>query len=131
MRHRLSRLRLRHKPAHSNSMQRNLATSLILYESIRTTKKRAQVVRPIVERLITVAKKKEPRLAIREINRVVVHENASKKMMEVLKDRFRKRQSGFTRMVPVGARHGDGAKLVTLMLLDGDEVISESSQSPP
>ncbi len=130
MRHRKSRLRLRHKPAHSNSMQRNLVTSLLLYESIRTTKKRAEVVQPIIDRLITAAKKGEPRNAIRAINRVVKHENASKKLMEVLKPRFAKRSSGFTRMEPVGARHGDGAKLVTLILVEGEAVPTQPEKNP-
>jgi len=68
-------------------MQRNIVTSLLLYEAIRTTKKRAQVVRPIVEHLITIAKTKQPHVAIRAINAVVHHKNACRKTMEVLKDR--------------------------------------------
>ena len=118
MRHRHSRLRLRHKPAHARALLRNLATSVLLYESVRTTKKRAEVVQPMVERLITLAKTKEPRIAIREINRTVTHENASKKLLELLKSRYSKRTSGYTRIVPLGMRHGDGAKMVTLELMD-------------
>ena len=120
MRHRHSRLRLRHKPAHSAAMQRNLVTSLLLYESIRTTKKRAEVVQPIIDRLIAVAKSRPAHVAIRYINAVVVHKNASRKTMEVLKERYKSRTSGFTRIVPLGSRAGDGAKVVTLALLPGD-----------
>ncbi len=130
MRHRKSRLRLRHKPAHSNALQRNLVTSLLLYESVRTTKKRAEVVQPIVDRLIAVAKKHDARNAIRSINRIVTHTNASKKIMEVLKARFAKRSSGFTRMEPVGARRGDGAQLVTLMLVEGEAVSTPAEKNP-
>jgi large subunit ribosomal protein L17 len=121
MRHRLSRLRLRQKPAHSRSLQRNLVTSLILYEAVRTTKKRAEVIQPIIDHLITVAKTKQPQVAIRYINAVVTHKNASKKTMEVLKSRYSDRSSGFTRMVAVGSRIGDGAKLVDLTLIEGKE----------
>lgn len=121
MRHRLSRLRLRQKPAHSRSLQRNILTSILLYESVRTTKKRALVVRPQVEKLITVAKKKSPHIAIREINRVVMDKNASRKLMEVLRVRYASRTSGYTRMVPLGSRVGDGAELVTLELMDRDQ----------
>ena len=99
-------------------MQRNLVTSVLLYESVRTTKKRAEVAQPLVERIITTAKKLQTHNAIRAINRTVTHVNASKKVMEVLKDRYEKRSSGFTRIVPLGARHGDGAKMVTLELVD-------------
>lgn len=121
MRHRISRQRLPQKPAHARSLTRNLVTSVLLYETVRTTKKRAEIAGPIVERLITVAKKKEPREAIRAINRVVTHRNASRKMMEVLKGRYKDRQSGFTRIVPLGSRKGDGAMLVELSLLREEE----------
>ena len=117
MRHRLSRLRLRQKPAHSRSMQRNLVTSLMLYETIRTTKKRAEVIRPLVDKLITISKTKVPHVAIRAINQVVTHRNASRKIMEVLKARYSDRTSGFTTMSPLGMRKGDGAEFVTLTLI--------------
>ena len=118
MRHRVSRLRLRHKPAHSNMLQRNLVTSVLLYEKIRTTLKRAQVVRPQVDQIITLAKKKDPMNAIRAINMVLTDTNASRKVMQVLKERYKNRPSGFTRIVPLGLRQGDGAKLVSLELVD-------------
>ncbi len=130
MRHRKSRLRLRQKPVHGRAMLRNLLTSVLLYETVRTNKKRAQVVRPMVERLITVAKTKTPMLAIREINRHVTHRNASRKLMEVLKARYATRTSGYTRIVPVGARKGDGAELVTLELVDRDENVTAVTDKP-
>ena len=108
-------------------MQRNLVTSVLLYESIRTTKKRAEVVQPLVERVITIAKTKDARNAIREINRIVMHPNASHKVMELLKDRYSKRSSGYTRMTPLGLRHGDGAKMVTLELVDANVATGSSS----
>lgn len=127
MRHRLSRLRLRHKPDHSRSLLRNLLTSVVLYESVRTTKKRAEVVQPLIERMITTVKTKDARNAIRAINAYVTHINASKKLMELLKDRYANRSSGFTRIVPLGLRQGDGAKMVTLELVDMD--VNASSDS--
>ena len=126
MEHRKQRLRLNQKPNHAALLLRNLATSIILYETVRTTKKRAKVVQPMVEKLITLAKTKEPRLAIRAINAVVMHENASKKLMEVLKPRYTARSSGYTRITPVGARKGDGAELVDLELMDRDVEAAEA-----
>ena len=111
-------------------MQRNLVTSVLLYESIRTTKKRAEVVRPIVEKIITTAKTKDARNAIRAINQFVTHENACKKVMELLKERYSKRSSGFTRMTPLGLRQGDGAKMVTLELVDAVVGSSSEEKSP-
>lgn len=101
-------------------MQRNIVTSLLLYESVRTTKKRAEVIRPLVDRLIHAAKTKEPHVAIRYINALVTHRNASRKTMEVFKQRYATRTSGFTRMTPLGSRQGDGAELVQLELIDAN-----------
>lgn len=120
MEHRKNRLRLNQKPHHAALLLRNLATSIVLYETVRTTRKRAKVVAPMVDKLITIAKTKDAREAIRAINAVVLHQNASKKLIEVLKPRYAARSSGYTRITPIGARLGDGAKLVTLELMDRD-----------
>lgn len=116
MRHRHSRLRLKQKPKHAAVMLRNLATSLLLYESIRTTQKRAQVVRPAVERLIRVAREKSQREAIRSINSVVTDPNACRKLLELYREADCGRTGGLTRIVPLGARRGDGASLVEISL---------------
>jgi large subunit ribosomal protein L17 len=128
MRHGNSRLRLPQKPAHAWQLQRNLVTSLVLYESIRTTRKRAKVVQPMFDKLITLSKTKEAFNAIREINTIVTDKNASKKIMEVLSKRFSKRSSGYTRLVPAGARKGDGAQLVDLTVLDRE--LSPAPEAP-
>ncbi len=119
MRHRNHSKRLSQKPHHARLIQRNLVTSLLLYERVRTTKKRASVVRPLVEHVLTIGKTARPDLAIRRINEVVTDRNACRKILEVFKDRYKTRSGGYTRMVPVGMRGGDGAKLVDLMLVDG------------
>ncbi len=120
MRHRHSRLRLRQKPAHSRLLQRNLVTSVLLYESVRTTKKRALVVRPTIDKLIVLAKKKQDAATIRAINAYVLDKNACRKLIQVLSVRYASRPSGFTRIVPLGARHGDGAEMVKFELVDAE-----------
>ncbi len=97
---------------------RNMVTSVILYERIRTTKKRAQVMRPILDTVITMGKTLPTGLAIRRLSPYLCDENASKKILEVLKERYKTRTSGFSKMIPVGMRHGDGAKLVDVVLMD-------------
>lgn len=131
MRHRKTTRRLKYKPQLARMMERNLVTSLLLYESIRTTQKRAQVIQPIVDRLVNTAKTKTPSLAIRRINAVVTDKNACRKIMEVFKDRYATRSSGLTSMVPVGARKGDGARLVDLTMMDRDQAPSAESSSSP
>lgn len=131
MRHKSSRLRLNQKPAHAALLQRNLVTSLLLYESIRTTRKRARVIQPIVDNLITTVKKKNAQIAIRSINLHVSDANASRKLMEVLKQRYSARASGFTRMVAVGARKGDGAEVVDLSLVDAETASNVPASGAP
>src|SRR3989338_5918674 len=116
MRHRHSRLRLNKKPKHAAMVLRNLVTSLLLYESIRTTEKRAQVVRPLVERLVRVAREKRPGEAIRSIKRVVTDKNACRKLLEVYRGADMGKAGGLTRITSLGARKGDGASLVEISL---------------
>lgn len=103
-------------------VKRNLLTSLLLYESLRTTKKRAAVIAPEVDKLINYAKKNTPHVAIRHINKTITDKNASKKVMEVLIKRYAKRSSGLTSTKAAGYRVGDGAQLVDISLVEGEAV---------
>jgi len=127
MRHQKIRTRLTQKPAHGRMLVRNLVTSMFLYEKVRTTKKRAEAVIPEIDHLIRYAGTHEPHVAIRYLNAKITDKNASRKVMEVLKDRFAKRHSGLTRMVPAGSRKGDGAQLVDLTFVEGEEVTIEAT----
>jgi len=118
MRHRNHSKRLARKPHQARSLLKNLVTSVILYEKVRTTQKRAQVAKSLVDRVITVGKRERTDLAIRKMNRILTDRNACRKVLEVLKKRYASRSSGFTRLVPVGMRKGDGAKLVDFILMD-------------
>ena|SRR3989344_5617834 len=105
------------KPAQRRMLVRNLVTSLILYESIRTTRARAKVIVPILERMLTSAKSRQPHLAVRFMNEFLNDRNASRKMMEVVLPRLVNHASGFTRISPLGRRIGDGAQMVQVSLL--------------
>ncbi len=102
---------------HRLAVMRGLATSIILFEKVKTTQARAKQVQPIVEDLISKAKKKDPVMAIRQIGQVVLDDKASKKLMEVLKDRYKDRTGGYTRIVKLGNRAGDAAEMVQISLL--------------
>lgn len=102
---------------HREALLRNLATSVILFEKVKTTVGRAKQVRPIVEGLITKAKTKSSVVAIRQINQIVQDPNAGKKLLEVLKDRYKERNGGYTRIVKLGFRAGDAAEMVSIQLL--------------
>ena len=84
----------------------------------------------MVDRLIAVAKRSSKREAIRSLMRVLMDDNACRKTLEVFIQRYADRPSGFTRIIPVGARKGDGAKLVDLVMLDADAGKKRLSQRP-
>lgn len=102
---------------HRKALLRNLATSIILFEKVKTTQARAKQVQPIVEDLISKAKNKDTMNAIRQIGAVVLDENASRKLIEVLKDRYKDRTGGYTSIVKMGFRAGDAAEMVQIALV--------------
>lgn len=117
MRHRKKNLKMNVQRDHRKAILRNLATSIILCENIKTTKAKAKQVQGLVESLITKAKTMDTMNAIRAINAVVFDEKASRKLLEELKPRYENRAGGYTRILKVGYRAGDAAEMVTISLV--------------
>lgn len=117
MRHKVKKIKLGTNKDHTTALMRNLAMSVIIYEKIKTTSARATAIQPFIETLINAAKKKEKREAIREIERLLQHENSSKKLLEVLAGKYKDRSSGYTRITKLGYRSGDNAPVVQIELL--------------
>ena len=97
-------------------MLRNLASSIILYEKVKTTEAKAKYVRTLVDHCITLAKKGDL-AARRELLATLPQELAVKKLMEVLGARYKERAGGYTRIVKLGTRQGDGASMVQIELV--------------
>ena len=117
MRHRVKSKKLNRDEAHLDSMLRNLATSVILYEKVKTTQSKAKMIKPIVEKLISKSKKQSLPVAMRSLNKYLTDKNASKKLTRELLDRYKDRQSGFLRIIPMGFRAGDAAPMVQIELI--------------
>jgi large subunit ribosomal protein L17 len=97
-------------------MLRNLASSILLYEKVKTTEAKAKYVRPFVERLITMAKNNNLTTR-RRLLKVLLQKNAVKKALEVLGQRYQERAGGYTRIIKLGARQGDGAEMAQIELV--------------
>jgi len=97
-------------------MLRNLASSLIIYEKIKTTEAKAKAVKPLVEKLITTAAKGDLTTR-RKLIKVLPQPMAVKKALEILGARYRERPGGYTRIIKLGSRQGDGAKIVQIELV--------------
>lgn len=117
MRHRVKKVRLTGSSARGKSLLRNLAMAVIIYEKVKTTSSRAKAVQPMIEKLITMAKKSDKLHAIRHIEKVLQHENSSRKIIEVLVDKYKDRSSGYTRITKLGFRAGDNAPMVQIELV--------------
>lgn len=94
-----------------------MATSIILYEKVKTTQSKAKLVKSIVEKLITKTKKQSLPVAMRSLNAYLTDKNASKKMTREILDRYKDRSSGYLRVTPLGFRAGDSAPMVQIELV--------------
>ncbi len=119
MRHGKVHRKLGKKPAHRKAMFANMCASLIKHEQIVTTLPKAKELRPIVEKLVTLAKKgglSARRQAISEIRDVT----QVKKLFDVLGPRYKERKGGYTRVLKAGFRYGDNAANAVIEFVDRD-----------
>jgi large subunit ribosomal protein L17 len=108
--------KLNRKKSHRDLMLRNLATSIILYEKIKTTEAKAKAVKPIIEKIIHLGKRKDFS-AIRKLYQLLLDKNAVKKIQEDLSKRLEPRKSGFLRITRIEKRAGDSAPIVLIELI--------------
>jgi large subunit ribosomal protein L17 len=130
MRHQVAGKKLSRDVDHRKSLRRNLMSSLILHERIKTTEAKAKAIRGEVEKLVTKAKRAlahpdEARAihARRIVRARLDNREATNKVFDVLAPRFEERPGGYTRRYKLGPRKGDGAMMVLLEFLpeEGEE----------
>jgi len=117
MRHRKSGRRLGRTSSHRKAMFRNMATSMLMHETIRTTVAKAKELRRVVEPLITLAKEDSTanrRLAFDRLR----DKEVVGKLFKELGPRFKERPGGYLRILKTGPRPGDNAPMAIVMLTD-------------
>jgi len=117
MRHRKKRNKLSRDAAHRKALIRNLCAEIIEHERIKTTQAKAKVVRPEVEKLITLARRGDlhaRRQALAELNqnKFTVH-----KLFEEIAPRYAERPGGYTRILKLGPRRSDSTEMVFIELV--------------
>jgi large subunit ribosomal protein L17 len=128
MRHRVAHRKLGRVTEHRISMLRNQATALIKYEHLVTTVPKAKELRPFVERLITVAKRGlaagEAGGRVLTARRLVMQDLQDRevvtKLFDTIAPRFAARPGGYTRLLRVGFRKGDGAETAQVELVGSE-----------
>lgn len=124
MRHRKAGRQLGRKSPHRTAMYRNMASSLVLHETIRTTLPKAKELRKVVEPLITLAKEDGVAQRRRAFDRLRDKAVVGKLFSE-LGPRYRARPGGYLRILKIGNRAGDNAPMALVQLVDQPEKAAE------
>jgi len=126
MRHRVAGFKLRRDPAARKALLRGLVTSVIEQERVITTVPKAKAVRPLVDKMITLAKR-DTLHARRQAAAFLETPGSVQKLFEKLGARFGQRAGGYTRIVRLGWRRGDGAEQAMLELV-GSELVKRAAE---
>ena len=129
MRHRKQGRRLNRSWAHRKAMFSNMANALIKHEQIRTTLPKAKELRPVVERLITLAKRGDLH-ARRQAFARLRDDAMVAKLFSTLRERYADRPGGYTRVLKAGFRKGDMAPMAVIEFVDRD-VAAKGQDSGP
>jgi len=143
MRHRLHGYRLGRDAAHRRALRENLVADLICYEKVVTTEAKARMLRPLAEKMITLAKRglaqkaENPasevharRLAAARLPRFRTTEDGEgdaekidvvQRLFNNVAPRYMERPGGYTRMIKLGQRNGDNAYMAVVMLVGDDD----------
>jgi large subunit ribosomal protein L17 len=120
MRHGKAHRKLGMKTQHRKAMFANMAAALIKHEQIVTTLPKAKEIRPVVEKLITLAKRGDLH-ARRQAMSQVRDDTQVKKLFGVLGPRYAERHGGYLRIIKAGYRYGDNAAVAVIEFVDRDE----------
>lgn len=119
MRHKSGGRKLQRTGAHRIAMFRNMSASLIKHEQITTTVAKAKELRPYVEKLVTLAKRGG--LANRRLAKSrLMDDTQLAKLFDVLAERYKDRNGGYTRIIKAGIRASDAAPVAIIELVDRD-----------
>ena len=129
MYHGRAKRRFNRTAEHRQAMFANMAQALIKHEQITTTLPKAKDLRSVVEKLVTLGKRGDlhaRRQAIAQIKDV----DLVKKLFDVLGQRYKARNGGYTRVLKAGFRYGDNAALAVIEFVDRDEEAKGKDSGP-
>jgi large subunit ribosomal protein L17 len=127
MRHKKSGRALGRSSAHRSAMFRNMVTSLFEHERIVTTTEKAKEVRPIAEKMITLAKRGDQH-ARRQALSFIRSKKIVAKLFEQIVEQFKERNGGYTRILQTGVRQGDAASMAIIELVGYQEDLGKKDQ---
>jgi large subunit ribosomal protein L17 len=125
MRHNNAGRKLGRTSSHREAMFRNMVTSLFEHERIITTKEKAKELRPIAEKMITLAKRGDLH-ARRQALSYIRSKGVVDKLFGTIQEQFSDRAGGYTRIILTGVRHGDAAQMAIIELVGYEEKIEKT-----
>jgi len=119
MRHRNEGRKLSRNTSHRRALLRNLVTSLLEHGRVITTLPKAKEVRPLAEKMITLGKR-DNLAARRMVHSYLLKDATAKKVFDTIAPKFADRKGGYSRIIRLGNRKGDGADIAIIELLGSD-----------
>ena len=120
MKHNIKNKKLNKNSSHRKALFMNMSNALIKHEQITTTLAKAKELRRFVEKIVTLGKKGDL-LSRRKSVSILQDQNMSKKVFDVLAERYKDRAGGYTRIIKLGNRYGDNAPTAVIEFVDRDE----------
>ena len=120
MKHNIKNKKLNKTSSHRKAMFMNMSNALIKHEQITTTLSKAKELRRFVEKIVTLGKKGDL-LSRRKAVSILQDQIMSKKVFDVLAERYKTRAGGYTRIIKLGNRYGDNAPTAVIEFVDRDE----------
>jgi len=120
MKHNIKNKKLNKTTPHRKAMFMNMSNALIKHEQITTTLTKAKELRRFVEKIVTLGKKGDL-LSRRKTVSILQDQKMSKKVFDILADRYKNRNGGYTRIIKLGNRFGDNAPTAVIEFVDRDE----------
>ena len=119
MRHKIAHRKLNKTSEHRKAMFQNMVNSLIKYEQITTTLPKAKELKPIIDKVITLSKKKSLQ-SKKNLFSKLQSKTSVDKLLNTLSTRYTKRNGGYCRVLKTGFRYGDDAPMAIIELVDRD-----------
>lgn len=127
MRHKKAGRKLNRSTSHRKAMFRAMLTSLFRHEKIETTEPKAKELRRLADKLITLGKTGGLH-AIRAVASVVNDPEVVRKVFKEIAPRFTERLGGYTRVVKLGQRRGDGAEMAIIEIVEGAKAAKKARE---
>jgi large subunit ribosomal protein L17 len=128
MRHRNANRKLSRNTSHRRSLLRNLVTSFLEHGRLMTTLPKAKEVRPLAEKMITLGKR-DTLHARRQVQAYLLKDTIAKKVFETIAPKFASRNGGYSRIIKLGNRQGDGADLAIIELLGSELEVKKAERA--